>query len=67
MKLGQIVEPQVLWDVRSFVALHHDIVAAYGHDEDVAEASSEPEITNVARMNDVETAVALNHRSALLS
>ena len=66
-QLGEIVQPEILRDVRALVTFHDGVVPAHCDDEDITEAASESQVANVTGMNDVEATVALNDRLAFLA
>jgi hypothetical protein len=59
-QLCEVVEAEVFRNVRSFVALHDDVIRAHRHHQDVAKATGESQVADVSGMDDVEAAVTLN-------
>ena len=64
IELGEVVCAEFLGDQRPAVALGHLAVAGDGDEEDVALCARVAEVPDVARVDDVETAVAVDQAAA---
>src|SRR5512146_1899159 len=60
----QALRPKLLRDVRPLVALVDLGIAGERDDEQIALTTGEFEVTHMARMNDIEAAMAMNDRMA---